>query len=683
MKKTLILLIIIVASSCSSIMYKNRRENNSIRIFSKEENYTIYFPNTNEKIQDIKTKEFTYQLPALNKNYTTIELKKENHETQLVKVKKTVREIPLILDLIAIPITFGIPLIIDLFKSDFYKISNQSREIHVEFKKTQNFLTSEFKQIQISNDLNKINSFIDENSYFNEIELAINLRDSLEFNKAIMSKSEQVVRDFINLRPNSIYVSKAKDTELIFKNSKDDYTKISGSNSIEEFEYFLNKYPNSLEAPSATLTLLNLVEKDAFESKSAEKQILYYNNYLLPKSYILNKNEFLNRREKILEEILVSIKNECANKKSKDLSKFFTKFKAIKKDNIPTVDINSILDGLRIEISNVLFNDIKEINNENAQNQFLSGVIRDFENLYEENSVLSEILINSKNKNGKIYVFNGDLLSSEFQVGRQNNKYKNILSNKILYKNQYIDILTNSISQTLNFKNNFLSGIQEYKLSNGYEGKLEILNNGISNENFYYLGNLIASNFYNQNGEFLYRYEFERETNLTLQKLDQDIINLENLAKGKSDEENIRDYTALLNNKFPKELDQNLKLNMKVESLKKTILEKQLAERKIRLEQERKAEELRELKEKQRKYISGIYRLNDQIAAGIWTYVMFNEKGVYIIAVGSDPSCLLDVKKWFQSGTYIKEDYQLHLSNGKTWQFVNDAIIRSDELTWY
>ena len=61
---------------------------------------------------------------------------------------------------------------------------------------------------------------------------------------------------------------------------------------------------------------------------------------------------------------------------------------------------------------------------------------------------------------------------------------------------------------------------------------------------------------------------------------------------------------------------------------------------------------------------------------------MFNNKGVFIIALGSSPYCFQDVNSWAKNGTYIMRGNQIYLSNGKVWEY-DGVSISAGELRFY
>ena len=199
MKRLLYFLSIsLLLSSCSSLFYSNRNSNNTFSITSNVKNFEVNFPNLRNESYQVNNGNFTHTVPKLNKKYTTLEISSDNYETQQIKISKSVRVVPLLLDILSFPLTLGIPVLVDAFKSDFYKISDVSKNSKITLVNTQSFMLAQFNKIKETNNSEVLNRFAKNYPFFNKKDLVINLRDSLEFNSAIESNKEQNITNFIN-----------------------------------------------------------------------------------------------------------------------------------------------------------------------------------------------------------------------------------------------------------------------------------------------------------------------------------------------------------------------------------------------------------------------------------------------------------------------------------------------------
>lgn len=97
-----------------------------------------------------------------------------------------------------------------------------------------------FSRYTKENNLTIVESFIDKyprNIFYNK---AINVRDSLEFEKVKPLNDEFVLNEFLKKRPNSKFYNSAED--LMYTVA---FTKAKESNSVEKYKDYIKTYPNS------------------------------------------------------------------------------------------------------------------------------------------------------------------------------------------------------------------------------------------------------------------------------------------------------------------------------------------------------------------------------------------------------------------------------------------------------
>lgn len=97
-----------------------------------------------------------------------------------------------------------------------------------------------FSKYTKENNLTIVESFIDKyprNIFYNK---AINVRDSLEFEKVKPLNDEFVLNEFLKKRPNSKFYNSAED--LMYTVA---FTKAKESNSVEKYKDYIKTYPNS------------------------------------------------------------------------------------------------------------------------------------------------------------------------------------------------------------------------------------------------------------------------------------------------------------------------------------------------------------------------------------------------------------------------------------------------------
>ncbi len=306
-----LLLVIFLFNSCSSLFYGSKRSsNNSIIVESNINDYTVQFPLENKSYgyytKGIKSTDNTakIELPKLTKKYLTISIEKPNYDTQSLKVKKTVRGGALIMDIGLSLFTFGIPLLIDPFRSDFYKIQPTSKNLFVDMKYSQSFLDEEynkikdgdrisdfydynskypesnykkqvlakidsleFKRASLSQNIATLTDFVKKNSNSKYLENAQTQIDSLELQIEILKYNIEGIQQFISSHPNSKFIEKAKNAINDFKEIDSAYEGAKKLNTLVAYRSFNNKYPNSKYQAETKKAIASMIETGTFEIK--------------------------------------------------------------------------------------------------------------------------------------------------------------------------------------------------------------------------------------------------------------------------------------------------------------------------------------------------------------------------------------------------------------------------------
>lgn len=624
MKKLVCLLTIsVLFSSCSSLFYANRRENNTFSINSNVENFEVRFPNARNETFKANGGRFSYTLPKLNSKYTTVDIISKDYVTQRITLKKTVRIGPLLLDLLSFPLTFGIPVLVDIFKSDFYKISNDSKTNSVTLVYTQSYMASQFNKIKGAKNPEVFDRFIADYPFFAKNELAVNLRDSLEFKYALESYKEQNITKFIQKRPTSTFIPRATKIESDFIKSREEFSNVKAKNTVEAFESFIKDYPDAIQFADAHKLLVEAAEKEALNYAGSSKKIIFLNNYLIPNKKYINNTDYLTKKSASVSKILGVLETEFANKDYSGFKTVYANFNLISKENIDLADLSSFLSVIQKQLSETLFIELLKIKSVQDQLAFENKINSDFPNLYRSSNLVLNVLEKANAKKGKIEIFNSDYLNVEFNGKNSVSKYKNKPSISFEYKGQPIKLNSQPTKQILNFSQNVLQGGQEAYLSDDILFKFTIKDFVVNGEELYAKTKLIGTNYFDNSGGFLYKYEYENGVNLTLSTLDDEIKKNDNLVSYNNLEEAQAGYQKLLNNKYPKDLKQNQLLSKKLESCNKLLEKKQLEENRVRIAEEARQEKIRLAEEKKERLIqlqaekeakaraSKVYRLSE------------------------------------------------------------------------
>lgn len=692
--KILIACMALFMSSCSSFMYSNKTANNTIRVNSNVSNYSVRFPllgNQYGNKKDVTGKNWTYTLPELKKKYTTIEVSSENYETQRIEIGKSVRPVAVLMDLTLSLFTFGIPIIIDPFKSDFYKIDDNSKSINIDFVYKQSYMWSEYKNIKNSNSPALFVNFLNKYPMFENKNMVINTKDSVEFNIALSQNSESAITNFVKTHPTSIFAPSAIKIEGQFVTNRTAFEKARNQNSIESYEDFIKNHIQAIQQKDAHALLVNAAEEKAMKSNSALALISYQNDYLNPNRSFLTQTSFTEKQIKLQKSIKSQLFDELSKMTYTEFKDFYNMYSKINKSQIISNDLNNYLAQIKEQLSNLLYPKLLKFINESEQVSFVRSTSIDFPSIYS-NSLILDILDNTTNKNGKITIYKLNYLTHLFNQKDIKIKYNNSITDKYSYKSINYTNLDSTDKQILNFKNNLLEDAQEAYFKNELRYRSVFAFKQINKEDFFKNNKLIETIFYEADGSFKYKYEFENNLNLTLQQLDRDIKEVDNLFSSKRVEEALEGYKNLLNNKYSLDIVQNKNLNKKLAICQKAKDEKDRKEELVRQVEQQRLDKIRAIEEaKQAKIrqaeesrnqnsnnysetIAGIYQADYEVVAGVHIYIMFNNKGVYIMAQGYDPSVFSNTSRWMKSGTYTLSGQTIRFDDGRRWQYYGNSI---------
>jgi hypothetical protein len=227
---------------------------------------------------------------------------------------------------------------------------------------------------------------------------------------------------------------------------------------------------------------------------------------------------------------------------------------------------------------------------------FVNSTSIDFPSIYS-NKLILDILDNTTNKNGKITIYKLNYLTHLFNQKDIKNKYNNAISDTYSYKSINYTNLDSTDKQVLNFKNNLLEETQESYFKNELRYRSFFAFKQNNKEDFFKNNKLIETIYYDSDGSFKYKYEFENSLNLTLQQLDRDTKEVDNLFSNKRLEDALEGYKNLLNNKYPLDIVQNQNLNKKLTICQKAKDEKDRKEELVRLVEQKRLDKIKAIEE--------------------------------------------------------------------------------------
>lgn len=499
--------------------------------------------------------EYNILFDGFKNNSIGITLLHKDYEPINLKIEKRIRYDALTKDIFCGIFTFGLPFLIDPFKSDFYRIKKSSLNHKVRFEYTQEYMKSEYVKIQSSTNIMDFKNWLSNYPRSVMYQKVVDHRDSLEFSFALKQQKESAIDDFISTHNKSKFLESAITVKNEMKAARDLFESSKINNTIESYEDFLKKFPNSLHVKEARKLLVDASEKEAFSSLNSEKVLSYLKNYLISNEVFLDKNIISEKRKKIknnLEAFIFqeSVKNN-QTKVYEEYASLWKRYVAISDDNQIPSDIKNFekIQNHHVEICDLLFKSLKEADSKEKQIKWKEKSLIDFPKLDLINNkpsnvkeIVFTVLDNQKNGNGLIKIFGSNYLLQLTEESKNDNglisKFK---SGSYNYKEGSFNALTESNYQELNFKEGIFSGIskafKDKQLLFSFEANK---NNEITDEISYFQnGKLVKiiyiSKGFTADGECIiekdFSYEFENGVNLTLINFEKEITKLENESK--------------------------------------------------------------------------------------------------------------------------------------------------------
>jgi hypothetical protein len=585
MRNILFVLVATTFSSCATIFFSNKEENTSFQITANVQNGIVKIKDESYFLDDGKIK---VTLPKLSNNNRSITIESKNYDSQNIRVKKTPRILPLVLDVLSIPVTLGIPLFIDVLSSKFYKISNNSKEINIKLLYSQEYLNSELdKIISVSNKPDDYNTFENKYTYFQDKNKIRFFKDSLQFILIKRMNNEDSIKRYITDNPKSNYIDKATSFYNILVKNREDFVYAKKNNTIEVYEKYINNHPLSIYNSESAENIINL-KKDEVINKSdmfgyLDLKLNYINRYNRYLSSFFVK-DIINKIDLLIENKLnqISISNDY-NEISKNWKQFYS-IKIIYPDNLSN---SYISDRFLIVVSNFLFNKFKITNNEEDQKNLLNMISVDFKDLYKKDFIL-QILENSNNKFGSVSFYNKFIYPNYF-----NNKSTiNINPTKqVKIKNNIFNIFQDIKKQIISFENNEFKGPIESINSNNIKYSAYISNKKLLEEKIFFNNELEFERNFNPTKNTFFEYEYENGINITIQELENKLKIAEKSFEDGQLNESIEQYSSILNNPYPNELPINIDIQNKLSLAQNAKIENDKKEELAAIERQKKAEQ--------------------------------------------------------------------------------------------
>jgi hypothetical protein len=608
------LLIATIISSCASKNYSSseREKNNSFTIssnvsdatikiksplFRKKESFNNTLKNSNGKYYSKNT------FKKLKFGRTILIVSKENYDSEKIKIWRLPRFKALGRDLLLSTITFGLPIVVDVFRSDFYKIAGWSKNINVELKFSQEFMKKKYLEIENSKLPEPFIAYINDYSHSLFIEQAKDKRDSTELLVALDKSSESALEDYISTHKNSKFKKEATEIQsgIIEAREKFEFTK--KINSVEAYEEYLTKYSKSLQKKEAINRLVDVALKNVVSQNKLETLLSYNKDYLLKYQLNLNAdtvNSKTDRLTKLIDKQIIKENDTDPKNKYLSYSKVWKKYAEVSGDNKNLIGLQQC-EAYLPKISNILLSEIAKLMDEAKQNSYLKKAENDFPMFV--NRVESEtpvpfvniIIDNAIGYNGFIKLYNLKFVENRLIESSEREALKSIVGFE--YKGEYFSNYKDATIEEVTLKNGQISSIKLYNgknllLTGNYNGNIS------SECSFYLNGKLVKSDYSDKNG--FYSYEFENGVNLSLKNLENKIKEADAEVTSKNFDKAIEMYTTSCSNDFPKSIPLNMRIEKSIQNAKnqKAAYLQKLEEQ--RVAEAKRQEQLRIVEEKKR-----------------------------------------------------------------------------------
>ena len=632
MKSLIKISFILFTISCASYNYKTteKRNNNTIQIKSDNLNdYRVVSEDKNLRKTRVRDGSASAYFIKLKKKNLSLYLVHENYDSIRVDAIRVVRKKALVKDVSLGVFTFGIPLIIDVFKSDFYKISPMDKDFVAHFVFKQEFMLAEYNQIKGATKPAIFQNWIDNYGHSFILQEVIDHKDSLELNIALSKESEKAIDKFIQSHQQSNFLSEAEKIKVEMVEARKLFAEVKIENTVAGFEKFLNRFPRSLHNTEVHKLLVYSAIKEGKEKNDLESILVANSDYLLKFKGFLSNEDFIKRNKEIslkVDDILM--KKLVNSKKSKydAYSEFWMTYIKVKKENKNVTDLPRSLNKNK-NIANFLIRKLYKLKSETLQNKFLDQARLDFPNLngqtFNNNPVIKDIVQHADNFTGTLILKNQDYLTNYLKNSYEGDVFKNLTG--FTYKDYYynqpykngniekITILNGQISRLIVLKGSKKIIDAKFELNRTRQSlKYKTIS-------FYIDGKLVKTEYSDINN-VNYFYEFENGKNLSLIELERKIKEADQQVAQINYDYALKLYTQNCKNDYPATIPLNKRITNSIKKTQdkrnayiKKIEEKRLAEEKIRRIEWEKAETRRIERGKAEKLInqsrlSGFYK---------------------------------------------------------------------------
>ena len=545
----------------------------------------------------------------------------ENYDSIRVDARRVVRKKTLIKDVSLGVFTFGIPVIIDVFKSDFYKISPIDKEFAAHFMFKQAFMLAEYNKIEGSTKPDVFQNWIDNYDYSNILQQVIDHKDSLELNIALNKESEKAIDNFIQSHQQSNFLSEAEKIKDEMVEARKLFGEVKKENTVSGFEKFLSKFPKSLHNKEAHKLLVYSAIKEGKVKNNLESMLLANSQYLLKFKGFLSNDELKKKTKEVslkVDDIL--IKKLLNSKKNNYVtySEFWKTYIKVKKENKNVSDLPRSFNKNK-NIANLLIRKLYKLKSETAQGKFLEQARLDFPHLdgqtFNNNPVIKNIVLLDDKFTGTLILKNQDYLTSYLKNSYEGDVYKNLTG--FTYKDYYYNQpYKKGNVEKITIKNGQVSRLIVLESSKKIiDAKFEMnrtrQNLKYKSISFFIDGKLVKTEYSDINN-VNYFYEFENGKNLSLIELARKIKEADQQVAQSNYDYALKLYTQNCKNDYPATISLNKRITLSINKtqFKRNTYLKKIEEKRLAQEKSRRIEQEKIRKQRVRSYNKSNYNNN-------------------------------------------------------------------------
>jgi hypothetical protein len=610
MKNHIVLfLAVVLMQSCASYNYTSGNTDKTVIIHSDNvSDFEVSFAHSNRKLISARSGNANTIIQDLKKENLTLNLTHPNYDTIQIQVGRTVRPKALAKDVTLGLFTLGIPVLVDLFNSDFYLVDSKTKDFKVNFDFKQSYMRSELDKIIKSKNPADFQDWIVKYPKSIHFQEALDKRDSLELYIALNKESELAIDDFIEKHPTSTYLKDARVIKEEMVAARGLFEKSKIENSVSAYEKFLATYPRSLHNSDAHRRLIDASEKEALSSVNSGKMESYVKSYLIPNTSYLSKPELDIKKSNISKALDAQIIKENVLKDTKKTYEYYSnlwKSYVRIKSEISSDYLNS-LDQTRAyqsKICDLLFAQLKEVGSEVKQKEFITKINIDFPGLNEVDPTLNPIftvLSNTKNGTGLLKLFNAGYLPYYFENMSERNAL--IGRSNYNYRGSEYQSLRGITYEEITFTNGIFNGVSKCFIGTQLDFSMNIAANFPKEISYYQGGKLVMTTTFLQDHSE-YSFEFENGDNLTLKELDVRLAEGNSYLKSGNHDQAINILQSCLSHNYPTTLPQIKSIQKSLTSAKsqKIAYEKKQEELRLAAEEQRRIQREKEEEERRRR----------------------------------------------------------------------------------